>query len=432
MGNKYLNKNTRFQCQNGNAIWFSPKSGDMKVKINGAETLVDNCSLSLIGGQRPGQCNIVPDPSTGAPGICTAAIVSGSWNNHTNMKVGGKGVLTSGCSISCPVGGSIIPFKPTTIALNVDDEAKVQGTDITEVRTDINNGLGNKSEQADESVIGDETDNSINQECPSNIENQDEKKDDILNVEYALCDYKNCDNAKNCEYLKASHTLKETNESKNAYELKINMGKDTFDLYAGDCSAIATSLFGNYMYSIAHHHIIPANQCFKPFAEIVKLANYYGYNINKAENGISLPTMNLGYDKQPFELRKKIAFNAMETLGRQWHKGGHKYSCNISAEIDNVLPRPFKHYKDAVDAELTSFDLKLNEEVRCRACNYEQQAAEFSKTMDHICERLAKKLRRFEDDPRKSYPCFISKLAFYFAYHEELNGYEEELFGKDE
>ena len=429
MGKKYLNKNAKFQCGNGNAVWFNPQSGDFKVKINGAEALLDDCRLSLIGGPRPGQCNIVPDPSTGAPGPCTAAMVSGTWNNNVRLKVGGKGVLSSGCSISCPVGGSIKPFKPTIIAFNVDDEAKSLKASFAQISEEGKCASSN-DESNDETNAGMET-------CPEGEEtgaeqdNKEEEQDTIQEVEYALCDYKNCSRAKECKYLKAAHTLKETNESKNATELKINMGRDTFDLYAGDCSAIATSLYGSYMYSIAHHHIVPANQCFKAFAEIVKLANYYNYNINKAENGISLPTMNLGYDKHPFDERKKISFNAMEVLGRQWHKGGHKYSCKISAELDSILPRPFKHYKDAVDAELTSFQIRLNDEIKCRADNYEQQAAEFTKAMDRICERVAKKLRKFEDSPRMAYPCFISKLAFYYAYQEELNGYEEELFGKD-
>lgn len=439
MGKKHLNKNARFKCGSGNAVWFSPQNGDLKVKINGADVLLSDCRLSLIGAPRPGQCNLVPDPTTGAPGMCTAAIISGSWNNNTKMKIGGKGVLNSGCSICCPVGGSITPFKPTFMAITVDDAATTQKVNIAPINSEGCSVLGTNQETSSISENG--SNNDVNNSddtvelkekgASTSNEQTQEETESVQEVEYALCDYKNCSKAKECEYLKAAHTLKETNESKNASVLKFNMGKDTFDLYAGDCAAIATSLFGSYMYSVAHHHIIPANQCFKAFAEIVKLANYYKYDINKAENGISLPTMNSGYDKQPFELRKKISFQAMSVLRRQWHKGGHKYSCKISAEVDSVLSRPFRHYKDAVDQELTSFSIKLNDNLRCRSDNYDQQAADFIRTMDHICERIAKKLRHFEDNPKKSYPCFISKLAFYYAFVEELTGYEDELFGKD-
>lgn len=432
MGKVYLNKNVKFQCQNGNAVWFNAQNGDMKVKISNAETIMDDCKLSLIGGPRPGQCNIVLTPN-GTPGPCAATMVAGSWNNESRLNVAGKGVLTAGCSINCPVGGCIKPFKPTLMNITVNDDAKMQQVNIS-LDNDLGNNLSSEkitSSPDNEQQMEQSETVTENSSCEEAEQENKQESEEATDVEYALCDYKNCDKARDCKYLKTLNTLKETNESKNAAELKMNMGKDAFDLYAGECGDIATSLFGNYMYSIAHHHIIPANQCFKPFPEIVKLANYYEYNINKAENGISLPTMNLGYDKQPFDLRKKISFNAMEKLGKQWHKGGHKYSCKISADLDSILPRPFLHYKDAVDKELTSFSMMLNEELKCRAEDYEQQAKEFARVMDRICERVAKKLRRFEDNPKKSYPCYISKLAFYFAFQEELDGYENELFGKD-
>lgn len=433
MGKKHLNKNAKFKCESGNAVWFKPQNGDFKVMINGAEALKSDCRLSLIGSSMLGQCNLMPDPATGSPGMCKAAMISGSWSNNTNMKIGGKGVLNSGCSIRCPMGGLITPFNPTIMAINVDDEANTQKGDVARISNESNakntvgqappGDLGNDSgievNGGNDTFDASENSYPIPNEQTSNEQTQEETED-VMYAEYALCDYKNCSKAKECEYLKTAHTLKETDERKNAAALKLNMGKDTFDLYAGDCAAIATSLYGSYMYSVAHHHLIPANQCFKGFAEIVKLANFYNYDINKAENGISLPTMNAGYDKQPFELRKKIAFQAMSALHRQWHKGGHKYSCKISAGIDSALSKPFKHYKDAVDGELTSFSIKLSEELRCRAENYDRQAADFTKTMDHICERIANKLRRFEDAPQRSYPCFVSKLAFYYAFIEEL------------
>lgn len=427
MSNIYLNKNVRFQCQCGNAVWFKAQNGDSRVKINGAEVLLDDCNLSLIGGSRPGQCNLLMDPSTGAPTPCIALSLSGRWEKNTSVTIGGKSALTSICSIMCSRNGKIKPFKPTLLGLNVDDNAKIQSVDIPAdfkiSEINVNNQSGSKKNIEKSHQVKND----------SKLENVNAKAEQKLEeVEYALCDYKNCKKAQDCKYLKTMHTLQETNESKNAVELKINMGKDNFDLYVGECENIATTIYGGYMYSIAHHHIIPVNQCFKYFGEIVKLANYYGYNINKAENGICLPTMNRGYDKQPFELRKDIAFNVMKRLGRQWHKGGHEYSSNIiSAKIDSILIKPFLNYKDAVDKELTNYSIKLNNELKCRVVNFEEQSEEFAKTMDHICDRIANKLKSFEDEPRNSYPFYVSKLAFYFAFDQELAKYEHELFGKE-
>lgn len=427
MANTYLNKNVKFKCRNGNAVWFNPQNGDRKVYINGTEALLDDCRLCLIGGVRPGQCNLFPDPSTGMPSPCIAVSLSGSWKNHVNIKVGGKGILLSNCSIMCPRNGSIGVFKPTTLSLNVGDNAKEQTVSIV-----LGSNSSTGSPEAD-TRPQDDTRDEYGEQTEAFQENGDAAADERIPEEerYALCDYSNCERAKDCEYLKTPHTLKETNEAKNAAELKNNMGRDAFDLYAGECREIANLCYGTDIYSVAHHHIIPANQCFKSFAEIVKLANYYGYDINKAENGICLPTMGEGYDKQEFALRKDIAFYAMEVLGRQWHKGGHQYSCKIGAGIDNILPKPFLHYKDAVDQELIYFREKLNKEIKCRADNYRQQADEFAKIMDHISARIAKKLRHFENNPQKSFPCYISKLAFYYAFQERLSEYEEELFKQE-
>lgn len=429
MGNCYLNKNVKFKCQFGNAVWFSAQNGDMKVKVKGAEVLKDDCKLNLIGGPRPGQCNLFIDPSTNAPAQCIAVNLSGTWNNDSKLKVNGKNVLIENCSVSCPRNGTIKPFRPTLLSIDVDDQPKLKNINIISENNRKRPSDVNMSEILTESSNKRLRDTTDDNEIDDN--RSSEVKEDTA-TQYALCDHKNCDKSKDCKYLQVTSLPKETNESKNAAELKINMGKDAFDLYAGECGNIATLLYGNYMYSIAHHHIIPVNQCFKQFPEIVKLANYYEYSINKAENGISLPTMNLGYDKQPFDLRKKIAFNAMDRLGKQWHKGGHSYSCKISANLDSMLHRPFKHYKNAVDEELTLLRNKLYNDMGCRAQNYEKQAEEFTKMLDRICERIAKKLRRFEDEPQKSYPCFISKLAFYYAFQEELVEYEDELFEKDE
>ena len=420
MGEKYLNGNVKFKCQCGNMVLFEIQNGERKVKICGAEALTEDTSLKLIGIPRTGQCNLVLDPTTGLPSQCIATSVSSKWSAEGTVKICGKTALKSSCSIKCSRNGTIVPFRPTTIAINIDDAAVVKR---------VVSGYSKRCEKNTKSV----TEKLYEDE---NIESMvADDADGVLEAvreqKYALCDYKNCKKVDSCQYIRAMHVPKETDESKNAVELRLNMGKDRFDLYAGECADIATSLYGAYLYRIAHHHIIPVNQCFKMFPEIVKLANYYGYNINKAENGICLPTMNEGYDKQPFEIRKEIAFSAMQNLGKQWHKGGHKYSCGISAEIDSILPRPFLHYKDAVDKELIGFRIRLTDELKCRADNYEQQAAEFIRTMDHICERIVKRLRRFEDNPRKSYPCYVSKLAFYFAFNDELKEYEDELFKKE-
>lgn len=435
LGYIYLNKNTRFACKNGNAVWFKALNGDFKTFVNGAEVLTDNCVLGLIGPPHPGQCNLMPDPLTGAPSPCIAALIQGiGWNKPSGLTVSGRKALGSSCWISCPRQGVVRPFKPTYMSINVNDDVSncnicmSSGTgDMVGQQGEISsNGPDKRRESGISSDAGSDTDSQHREK------EADESEENSRTAEYALCNYKACKDADNCPYLKASHVPKETDESKNAKTLKENMGRERFDMYAEECSLIAASLYGKDTYSIAHHHIVPVNQCFKQFPELVKLANYYEYDINNSLNGICLPTKNQGFDGQPQELRLKIAFLAMEKLGKQWHKGHHKYK--LEREIADLFigSKPIKDYKAAVDEYLRQFRDKLWQEHRCRVKNYQEEAVEFKMSMNHICRKIEDKLRKFETQPKKSHSFFVSKEALYYAYYDMLKDYQNILFSKAE
>lgn len=440
MPNIYINKNTKFQCQNGNAVWFKAQNGDLKTSIMGVEILLDDCSLALIGAPRPGQCNLLPDPTTGAPSPCGAVVVTGNrWYNTTNVTVAGKKALNSGCSIRCPRQGIIRPFKPTYKSIKIDDHAKSIEIDINQsneksdqVQTE-NKGIQAEPQSARGHATTEMAGNNVN--LNEGVRNEAVKCQE--NEKYAICNYKSCGQAGQCPYLSTSHEPTETNESKNAKILSENIGREAFDLYVRECGTIATILFGRNTYSIAHHHIVPVNQCFKQFPEIVKLANYFGYDINNALNGICLPTMNQGYDKQTLELRLEIAFTAMEQLGKQWHKGNHSYKLTdierISKDVDALLIsksiKSYKSYKASVDEYLEMFRGKLVGESKCFARNYDTESKAFCDAMNHICGKIADKLRKFETEPKKSHSFFVSKIAFYYAYYDVLKDYQNIIFG---
>lgn len=442
MSNIFLNKSTKFKCKGGNGVFFKVRNGDSLTKINGEGVLSQDCILELVGTPHPGQCNMIPDPSTGAPSPCKALTVGGNWNNTSNVKVSGKRMLGSECSINCPlVMTEIIPFAPTYRGNNVDDRTSDFVVSIGAVPATPTSSLNSSkvfNSGSENAYVGSGI--SEKSETASGKNEESDKRE--KNYEYALCDYKNCDKAEECEYLKTGCELAETDESINAAQLKNNIGRDEFDLYAMECGNIATTLFKFKKdefntYSVAHHHIIPANQCFKQYPEIVKLGNYYGYDINNAKNGICLPTMNQGYDGQDLDLKLEIAFEAMEKLGKQWHKGPHGYSSltyKINQAIDELFIdcEPIKDYKTSVDEYLEQFRGRLESENKCRAENYEKAKTEFCAAMDHISGKIANKLRKFETEPKKSHSFFVSKIALYYAYNELLNNNKELFFGKEE
>lgn len=94
--------------------------------------------------------------------------------------------------------------------------------------------------------------------------------------------------------------------------------------------------------SIAHHHLIPGNQCLSArmsdgshaYPLLLRLCNFYGYDVNRAENGILLPTVkgNALSGQEKMELYYFIMDEATKKTrrsggfsGAQLHVGQHTY-----------------------------------------------------------------------------------------------------------
>ena len=162
------------------------------------------------------------------------------------------------------------------------------------------------------------------------------------------------------------------------------------------------------------------------------MANYYGYDINNALNGICLPSPNQGDSGQTKEQLRNTAFAAMDALGKQWHMGHHEYG-SVCRQIDALFAdeKPICDYKTAVDEYLEQFRSKLMSENKCRAAAFDEMAKEFCAGMDHISRKISDKLRRFETDPKQSHSFFVSKLALYYAYHDKLKDHQDIFFKGD-
>ena len=132
MAKKYLNKNVMFLCGKGIGVFFSPQNGSSNVKINGADALLNDCRLKKM---TPGLCSGLENPPGPSPFLpCPMPVISGSWKNKVTLKNGIRDVLSSDCSITCPIKkGKITPFFPTTLMLNVDDNARAQSVKIDQL-----------------------------------------------------------------------------------------------------------------------------------------------------------------------------------------------------------------------------------------------------------------------------------------------------------
>lgn len=452
-----MNNNVRFKCPCGNAVFFKPMDGNPNVTASGANILLDDCGLTLIGAPHPGQCPLTINPATGTPpGLCENPQISGSWNTGAagHVTVSGKHPLNSRSFIQCSRQSIIRPFAPTYQSITVDNNVAT-----ISVRCGVSNADADGTPRKDtggtcrNGTAPGRSDNVMQRESGGAMQEPEKlqsmvpgEKDapqegvETCSEQYTLCGMDQGDACKDCAYRKTTHKLKEENEGRNAGELKKNMMAIPFlERYIMEFGAIETLIFESekpdpngpdFTYSAAHHHLIPVNQCFKGHESLVKLANYYGYDINSAVNGICLPSAADGYQKQSIERQREIAFRAMKELKLQWHVGPHQTSIPEAAAVR--LARPFRSYKTEVDAILDQFINKNFRKTGCRAQSFERKAEKFRCDMDAVCERIRARLMKFSVNPRDHACIYVSKMSFYYAFYNELREYQDILFKKAE
>lgn len=119
-------------------------------------------------------------------------------------------------------------------------------------------------------------------------------------------------------------------------------------------------------YATAAHHLIPANQCLKPFKRLSQMCDTVGYDVNNGGNGMSLPTCgqkalnsyqaSSGKSTKYGELndadKDNAAFQIMAGLNLQWHVGHHDWAMDLTTD-DAVHP---PNYDQLVKRELRQLE----------------------------------------------------------------------------
>lgn len=187
--------------------------------------------------------------------------------------------------------------------------------------------------------------------------------------------------------------------------------------------------YGTRYWSYAAHHIISGNQVFKQLTELVRLADFLHYDINNAKNCIYLASKEEGYGVVRKDQRNISAYDVMSVSKLQWHVGGHQYSFakdelpvlrqNIekARHIPNAEIRP---YADLLQEEVADFTAQLRQEQRCwygeNAKEQEPLREHFYQGMNAISQRIRQKLGAFQNRPSDSYPYYVSKEAYRYAF----------------
>ena len=434
MPESLLNLNTSFWCNMG-SYNLKPIVSKSEALDQGATLLTDLAQLL----PPPGSICMV----TGNPCPCIPQNVAWSKSNDI-IKLGKSPILTEKSEGNCGLGGIIQP-------INSSRKCKIGSSNVSSI---------NMLKVVPKVLVVKETFQKQvslqeNQILQQRYDNDNQNKDEASQLEkdkYACCNYQNCPEAKNCEYLNTVPFIK--NDSivlrKN---LKNTDAIKEYEFVYEKCKKKTA----NGDWSCAAHHLICGNQVFLAkddtvegnllFGKLVKLALFAGYDINCAENGILLPTKymsgleNEGIFGDTQEITKKEAkradgFDVMSLMGRQWHEGGHSYQISredlrFFKDTDISLKRNIWQYQSTelfpIYASLVKSMLrKLQSKYRRERCwkkrmdlktdgitNREKLLQE----LNDISATIAGCLKKFKNNPQESYPFYVSRLAVLYSYN---------------
>ena len=404
--------------------------------------LTDKCRLmgSFVS------CRNIPTPAGSPGGPCAMALTM--WTNASNkISVCGNNVLTEKSQIGCAVGGTIKPYLSVITRSNIDNgmsiKAEIPPVNIASVEIiksakSINNTTNSENSeilksdtQKSKEIMTDLSENSC--ETGKKISEEVEVKEEIpsdktqcsdnTDFSHALCNYKTCPEKENCEYLKsrcdASSIDNDAAKLLKNYKSRFPVEYENHVLKSERKNEESTE--GNW--SFAAHHIISGNQIFAKHPYLVKLANYYNYDINNAENCILLPTTH-SFEGKTGVVKQANGYVAMDLMKQQWHVGGHSYSLEQETveEIHRFLEKIsylnidfYRNYVDAVEHEMNILESKYKK-ISCRKQGYAVKQQRFISGMNKISEKIKERLEAFETGYKHSYPFYVSKEACKFAF----------------
>ena len=437
MSDKYLNDGVKFKCSGSATVRLSSKDiAHSSIKLKGKGILTDDTKLSIC---ITGNCKFLSKPNAPVPcNICT----NGIWTDCSSNTSKGNKLLLENSTIRCISGGKIFLDKASVIGIHTDNSKNTQSIkNIIITKTDINNGLNDNSNLDNSSSKGefkldlDESNSNVSINSVKTINtNQEEKisREDAKKFEWCSgkCPKKYKDNCPFCET--SSMKLNEKNDSgKLANNMKIEFGQEYLKNF-NSISNVSYTFSDNITIPcvVAHHHLISGGaDCFENSQKnsyIIKLANFYGYSINNAYNGICLPSFggngneNYSYnyiDKlsntKRSDAEKIIACNTiMQLTHKQIHIGQHTFKSNqknICDKIENeelffIVKGLRKHsiqqydgYYELVLQDLSSFSKSLKRKFKntCRMENQIRDRELFFNGMKHISQNIKRDLDSF-------------------------------------
>lgn len=402
----FLTERTKFVCTMSPAVNFSISAGG-KVTHKGAKVLTTSAKLS-----GNGICQILTAAAQGVAQPCK--FQQTPWINFDfTRNANGKNLLTAQSFCNCPVG-SVIKVRSAMARNFQQGNFSALSALVIDNRADDKNISAQKNSAVESKNISDSAKNlsateKILQENKVIDANETADKKYILRC--LTCD------RKNCKYRLESFGEMSDEVKNNSDKLRENYLKylETTENFSSADLAYKKSLELPATWIYAAHHIISGNQVFKQVPEIVKIANLCKYDINCAENCIMLPSVRKWLDGLSDLNKSASAFDTMSITGMQWHSGNHSYSfaSDDLQEIKRQIafrtgkPGKVKTYVELLIIELKKIKFAADEKI----C-----PAQFIARMNKISGKVRDKLAAFNKNPAASYPYFVSREAYLFAF----------------
>lgn len=412
---EFLTENAVFICDKGGVITCKD-SGNNSVKYNGATLLTTGATVNTKAGvcltlRAPCNCQL----SAWIPGFSPMKISNGkpllidTAKNFCRVGAGNISVKVSGVFGNLTTGNAPASMSITALTLNnsADSKQNVPATkNSTENISTANISTAKVPAENSKKLLSKPSKNLF---CPYN-END------------AKC--------QNCEYPRTPTTI-----DNNSAKLRENYLAHIVDENNRD-EVDKHFLKVQDKFKFQAHHLISGNQIFAPIkkakdgrkinrrAKLVRLANFCGYDINNAQNCIMLVMYGKNYGEQAGG-KSGGAYDTMSLAKIQWHVGGHSYKFSpeetkkIQAQIRFYTKKnsaaPILNYVQAVSAELDKIQAELATSIVCR--NSPAQKNSLIARLNKLSAEIKEKLGAFTEKPQKSFPFYVSKEAYTYAFN---------------
>lgn len=439
MSEKYLTDKAIFYCDKAQPpSRFVCSINDKTVQVRAAGTV-----LTTAASVRPGTGTMCACKPPNPPPVCTCTLRG--WQNTSRIcKIDGKAILTEKSYNNCLIGGTIkvLTCFSDKVVTGASHASTPKGGKTVSHRS-RHSGMGTFSQSA--GVLGGAAASETLSKGTASFDKGQEKADkqekstqkpdaddDIL-AEMLCSGECSKEQREKCGYFldhrsRPDSQVSVDNKSQILAENYAAATKD--ESQRDDIDSLYYALrerYGTRYWSYAAHHIISGNQVFKQLTELVRLADFLHYDINNAKNCIYLASKEEGYGAVRKDQRNISAYDVMSVSKLQWHVGGHQYSFskdelpvlrqNIekARHIPNAEIRP---YADLLQEEVADFTAQLRQEQRCWYGEdaKEQLRKHFYQGMNGISQRIRQKLGAFQNRPSDSYPYYVSKEAYRYAF----------------